>query len=133
MGHLRIHDFGEKPRTATCERGEALLQACSQHNWQCAEVLLASNVPRASINTARDKLGRYSIHLAASAGEVPVVRILLRAGASTTVSSDTGRQPLHDACSAGHVGAVKALLPQGPTPPPSSGCRSRSCTAARTL
>jgi len=126
LPHCRIQDvdgpmFMQAPTVvppipSACERGQALLQACSHHNWPCAEVLLASNVPRASINACRDKLGRYSIHLAAVAGEVPVVRILLRAGASTTVVSDTGRQPLHEACAAGHVGAVKALLHAGADP-----------------
>merc|ERR1712100_235590 len=44
--------------TASNEKGVALLQACSQHEWRCAEVLLAGGVSRASINAARDRLGR---------------------------------------------------------------------------
>lgn len=92
------------------ERGTALLAACSNRHWRCAEVLLMAGVPRTSIDATRDSTGRGVIHITASACEANIMKMLLESGASTNVWSKFGRQPLHDACVVGNAQIVRLLL-----------------------
>lgn len=110
LGASLGRDSNAVSRSFYNERAAALLLACTRKEWRCAEVLLAASIPRCSLDTFFDRLGRTALHAAASAGQLVVVRMLLDAGASTSVYSDIGRQPLHDACHAGHVEVVQALL-----------------------
>jgi len=98
------------------ERASALLVACTSRHWQCVEVLLAAGVTDSSVDRTRDPSGRTVLHLAAAAGDVKTVRLLLRSGASTTARSYFGRQPLHDAAVVGHVAVAQALVDKGADP-----------------
>mmetsp|Transcript_78876 Transcript_78876/g.218191 ORF Transcript_78876/g.218191 Transcript_78876/m.218191 type:complete len:585 (+) Transcript_78876:47-1801(+) len=98
------------------ERAGALLVACTHREWRCAEVVLAAGVSTPNLDITCDPSGRTAMHLAAAAGQVHTVQLLLRAGASLTIFSAYGRQPLHDACVAGHTPVVRALVEQRADP-----------------
>lgn len=91
-------------------RAVALLKAVQQRRWTCAEVLLESGVPRATLDTVADANGRNALHFAAVEGEASMVRLLLGKGASHSLYSKIGRQPIHDAAALGYVDVVSALI-----------------------
>lgn len=76
-------------------------------------MILAAGVHRSSIDAAKDKLHRTSLHLAVLGRREKLVTLLLEAGASPNVWSNLGRQPLHDAVAAGHADIVFALVGSG--------------------
>jgi len=98
---------------ARSDRAEALLAACAADQYRVAQVILAAGVTRSSIDTAKDKRGRASLHLAAAAGQEKIVDMLLESGASPNTWSRLGRQALHDACAAGHADVALALVKSG--------------------
>jgi hypothetical protein len=63
--------------------------------------------------TAGDTYGYTALHLAAEAGHVPFIRIMLRAGAFVTATTEDGRTPLHLSAQKGHARAAKVLLSAG--------------------
>lgn len=53
------------------------------------------------------------LHIAASKGNLELVRVLVGAGAFVDARSGSGRTPLHLACARGHAEAMCALLDAG--------------------
>lgn len=95
------------------ERAAVLLMACTHRQWRCAEVVIAAGVSDVSLDNTQDPPGRTALHLVSAAGESRTARLLLKAGASTTVFSGYGRQPIHDAAASGHLDVAKALVDRG--------------------
>jgi len=98
------------------ERAAALLVAATHKQWRVAEVILAAGVADVSMDSTRDPSGRTVVHIAAAAGEVKTLRLLLKAGATTSIFSGYGRQPLHDACVVGHTAVARVLTERGADP-----------------
>ena len=71
--------------------------------------------------TARDRVGRTALHIAAERGDVATIDRLLKAGANVNVqersdeprSTDWGNTPLHLAARDGQLAAVQLLLDRG--------------------
>ena len=51
-----------------------------------------------------------ALHLAAAAGHVPIVRVLLRHGVEVDATDETGSTALHVAAGRGQLAAVRCLL-----------------------
>lgn len=75
----------------------------------------------------RDARGRCPLHLAAAAGSLTAVRLLLDAGAPAEVADPAGRTPLHLAAGGGHVDVIRALLEGG------ASAETRTATGATPL
>lgn len=60
-----------------------------------------------------DECGSTALHIAAGAGEVGVVQLLLLKGAVLEAQDGVGRRAVHVAAQAGHVGVTGALLTAG--------------------
>lgn len=58
-------------------------------------------------------VGNTALHFSSSGGQVPVVQMLLAAGASINVVNDNGDTPLHQAAWKDHVGVVQILAAAG--------------------
>ena len=56
---------------------------------------------------------RTPLHLAAKDGHLPIIKLLLNAGADPSVQDMEGATPLDEAAMSGHCGAVEALLDAG--------------------
>ena len=85
---------------------EAVVAAENGHQ-DAAAALLAAGSPL----EAFDSQGWTAANIAASAGLVRVLRMLLDAGArATTRVRSSGRTPLMGACQHGHVACVRVLL-----------------------
>lgn len=97
-------------KSASRERGEALVTACVWKEWRIALVLIGAGVPAQQMSSCKDRLGRTALHVASACGATEVVKALLRAGHPLRGTSLRGRQPLHEACYGGHVGCAEALL-----------------------
>lgn len=65
-----------------------------------------------SIQTT-DKAGRTALHLAASTGNLEVLKILLKKGATITAIDKQGQTALHVACENGQYETAKFLIEQG--------------------
>jgi len=61
----------------------------------------------------QDGIGWTPLHIAASAGQYPVVIELLGARADVNAKNDKGITPLHYAASKGHVDIVRTLIERG--------------------
>jgi len=73
-------------------------------------VLLKAGVPP----SARNSLGSTPLHDAAWAGDLPVMKELMDAGADLEAQhKETGSTPLHYAVITNHVNAVRLLLDRG--------------------
>ena len=59
------------------------------------------------------QLGTSPLHLAAHAGHVPTVEVLLKAGVSRDARTKVDRTPLHLASQEGHKDVVQLLLQHG--------------------
>ncbi|XP_017777322.1 PREDICTED: ankyrin repeat domain-containing protein 6 [Nicrophorus vespilloides] len=92
--------------------GGALRAAASSGDaTSCARLLGNAR----SVRFTRDELGRSALHLAASAGHGPVIRLLLNVAAPREVDSPDGAgcTPLQRAAADGHEEVVKMLLARG--------------------
>ena len=58
----------------------------------------------------KDDQGRTPLHLAASAGDTELARVLIAAGADVTVRDAQGASPLHLAVAGGHTETVQLLV-----------------------
>ena len=65
-----------------------------------------------NVNQA-DEDGNTPLHAAAYFGSLPIVTMLLQAGADPNVADASGQPPLFYACEAGHSEAVAAMLDAG--------------------
>lgn len=63
---------------------------------------------------AANSLGVAALHWAASMDDVPMMGILLNAGADVDVRAMDGTTPLHSACRDGSTAAVSMLLRSRP-------------------
>ncbi|BDS14230.1 ankyrin repeat domain-containing protein [Aureispira anguillae] len=61
----------------------------------------------------QDSDGFTALHVAARAGNVPTIQLLVEAGASINLAEDYGFIPLHEAIIAGHYDASRYLIEQG--------------------
>ena len=59
------------------------------------------------------KMAIRRLHRAASAGEVDVIPVLVRAGADVNATNKDGATPLHRAASAGEVDVIPVLVQAG--------------------
>lgn len=79
---------------------------------------------RANPNAA-NSLGLTALHSAASMDDVPMIGLLLAAGADVDTRASDGTTPLHCACSEGGTAAVSLLLRFGFTCDSTLRCRAR--------
>lgn len=63
-----------------------------------------------------------SMHTAALHGHVEVLRILLDAGGSSSVTDNGGGQPIHEAAGGGHVECLELLHSRGADPSARDAC-----------
>lgn len=95
--------------------GGAALRAAAGAGDVTACARLLGSAARSSVRFSRDELGRSALHLAASAGHGPVVRLLLNAAAHREVDSPDGAgcTALQRAAADGHEDVVRLLLARG--------------------
>lgn len=77
------------------------------------EVMSALLHAGARVNDRTGSLGETALTLAASAGQIGAVLLLLRDGATVGIANGVGRTPLHIACMFGYPDVVAALLNNG--------------------
>ena len=86
-----------------------------------AKVCYGAELDQNAAPTARDRVGRTPLHVAAERGDTAWIEKLLSAGADVNaqvrsneaMSSDWGNTPLHSAARDGQIGAVGLLLDKG--------------------
>lgn len=100
------------PSSPSGGSGVALRSAAAGGDVSAVERFLGS---RRQVRFARDELGRTALHLAASAGHVPVVRTLLQAAAHRELDAAdaAGCTALQRAAADGHEVVVKLLIDNG--------------------
>lgn len=98
----------------------ALYQAVKQGNRAVVDVLLRHNadvniICRSSPSEYAHHVHKTPLFIAAEGGDVPMVKLLLQAGATYTSKSSTSHvySVLEAACSAGHLPVVMALVESG--------------------
>ncbi|CAM9229709.1 unnamed protein product, partial [Choristocarpus tenellus] len=103
------------------ERSAAFLVACCNHNLQSASTILKdvgneSTSKGVFLVQSEDEMKDTPLHLAASAGDVGIVELLLRNGAKVNVEDNLGSTPLNRAAVAGHLQVLAILLDHGSDP-----------------
>jgi ankyrin repeat protein len=78
-----------------------------------SETSLKKVLGGASLIELKNGYQKRPLHLAAGAGHIDVVRLLLEKGASKNPGDETGETPLHHASKAGHIKVVSVLLEKG--------------------
>ena len=81
-----------------------------------ADLINAPASKSLSRNQSNVREADTALHLAAAAGQLPVVELLLSLKASVRVASSGGATPLHYAAAAGHDGVATLLLEHGADP-----------------
>ncbi|XP_063985416.1 nuclear factor NF-kappa-B p100 subunit isoform X2 [Diachasmimorpha longicaudata] len=100
--------LGSDPNACDSHGSYALHEAVKQpENWQCVDALIKGNVNIEQDNDA----GWTALQLAAEAGSVPAIKLLVKAGADVNKSERSyGRTALHIAVEGGHIDIVKYFL-----------------------
>lgn len=100
------------PSSPSGGSGVALRSAAAGGDVSAVERFLGG---RRQVRFARDELGRTALHLAASAGHVPVVRTLLQAAAHRELDAAdaAGCTALQRAAADGHEVVVRLLIDNG--------------------
>lgn len=106
------------------ERWPALIRAATTGDVATLRAALDRGVePDRTVPTAFGHTDPLLV-TAAAYGRLDVVRLLLRAGASPTVETDTGRTPMGVAVERGHLDVVKELVAHGVEPLDATGVDS---------
>lgn len=90
--------------------GTALHRTAVANNAESAKILIAHG---ADVEAVSEQQGSRPLHLAADAGSIDVLALLLKAGADIEATDSLGRRPLSRAAAAGQSEAVEFLLDSG--------------------
>ena len=91
-----------------CELSEASVkQACNAGHVRIVQYFLENGFCRLSF---KDKDDRTMLHYAASAGNMDIIKYLVRMECDIQPKDKWGQTPLHEACENGHLNFVKYLL-----------------------
>jgi len=100
----------ESRYSLTMMKAALLCTSAAEGNVEAVQhVLRSGDVAVNDVNSD----GRTALHLAASAGQVDVVRILLRAGAAIDTADPWGGTPLADAMRHHHLAVANLLIAEG--------------------
>lgn len=86
--------------------------AATEENGQIPPLLSCLEIYPNSITTT-DEYGRTSLHIASNTGNIPIMEILVRAGATINSIDNNGKTSLHFACQNGQYQAAKWLIEKG--------------------
>jgi 26S proteasome non-ATPase regulatory subunit 10 len=103
------------PRSPTARTMERAAESARAGDVAYFEGLAPEARARLAAPAARDADGRSLLHSAAAGGSLPLLELLVAAGAAGAVGAadDEGWTPLHSAISAGHEAAAALLLSLG--------------------
>jgi len=94
--------------------GLQLLNACYFGNFQMAVTTLQE--PNCPVDWCDSRDGWTALHYAARWGHVPLLRVLLNAGANVNIKTQERETPLHKACRSNKIPACAYLMSRGADP-----------------
>jgi cytohesin len=115
-GILRLIAAGAEVNAANEDGETPLKRACAVGGRRVVAALLETGARRVGATSPDGEDASPELHLASSAGEPKVVRMLLQAGADPTEVDQAGRTPLYRASVSGRPEVIRVLLAAGVDP-----------------